>query len=68
MKTPIQELIDTFEEMNTGIDPSVDVRFVLGLLRSKLEKEKDAIMAAYYAQILHPSEDYYNERYNTKEE
>ena len=68
MKTPIQELIDTFEEMNTGIDPSVDVRFVLGLLRSKLEKEKDAIMAAYYAQILYPSEDYYNERYNTKEE
>jgi len=41
MKTPLQELIDTFEEMNTGLNPSVDVRFVLSLLRSKLEKEKD---------------------------
>lgn len=67
MKTPIQELIGTFEEMNTGIDPSVDVRFVLGLLRSKLQKEKDAIMAAYYAPILHSSEDYYNEVYNNIE-
>ena len=48
MKTPIQELIDTFKEMNTGIDPTVDVRFVLGLLRSKLEKEYNFIEQVYY--------------------
>ena len=39
--TPIQELIDTFEEMRSPIDSKVDVDFGISLMKSMLEKEKD---------------------------
>jgi hypothetical protein len=43
MKTPIQELIDTFEEMRSPIDSKVDVDFAISLVISMLEKEKEAM-------------------------
>ena len=47
MKTPIQELIETFEEMRSPIDSKVDVDFAISLMKSMLEKEKEVIMDAY---------------------
>jgi len=47
MKTPIQELIETFEEMRSPIDSKVDVDFAISLMKSMLEKEKKVIMDAY---------------------
>jgi hypothetical protein len=47
MKTPIQELIETFEEMRSPIDNKVDVDFAISLMKSMLEKEKEVIMDAY---------------------
>jgi hypothetical protein len=47
MKTPIQELIETFEEMRSPIDNKVDVDFAISLMKSMLEKEKEQIMDAY---------------------
>ena len=41
MKTPIQELIETFEEMRSPIDSKVDVDFAISLMKSMLEKEKE---------------------------
>ena len=41
MKTPIQELIETFEEMRSPIDSKVDVDFAISLIKSMLEKEKE---------------------------
>jgi len=43
MKTPMQELIDTFEEMNTGYNPTIDVPLAISLMRSRLEKEKEVM-------------------------
>ena len=40
MKTPIQELIETFEEMRSPIDNKVDVNFAISLMKSMLEKEE----------------------------
>ena len=40
MKTPIQELIETFEEMRSPIDSKVDVEFAISLMKSMLEKEE----------------------------
>jgi len=47
MKTPMQELIKTFEEMRSPIDSKVDVDFAISLMKSMLEKEKKVIMDAY---------------------
>jgi hypothetical protein len=47
MKTPMQELIETFEEMRSPIDNKVDVDFAISLMKSMLEKEKEVIMDAY---------------------
>ena len=47
MKTPIRELIETFEEMRSPIDSKVDVDFAISLMKSMLEKEKKVIMDAY---------------------
>ena len=47
MKTPIQELIETFEEMRSPIDSKVDVDFAISLMKSMLEKEKEVLMDAY---------------------
>lgn len=69
MKTPVQELIETFEKLNTGIEPSIDVQFVILLVKSVLEKEKQAIMNAFIeanilADIIHRNEEYAEYYYN----
>ena len=69
MKTPIQELIETFEEMNIGIEPSIDVQYVISLIKSALEKEKQAIMNAFMeadilAGIMHGTDEYAEHYYN----
>ena len=69
MKTPIQELIETFEEMNTGFEPTIDVNFAISLMRSALEKEKQAIMNAFIeanilSNIIHRNEEYAEHYYN----
>ncbi len=43
MKTPLQELIETFEEMRSPIDSKVDVDFAISLVKSMLEKEKEVM-------------------------
>ena len=69
MKTPIQELIETFEEMNTGFEPTIDVDFAISLMRSALEKEKQAIINAFIEaniqeDILHKNKEYAEYYYN----
>jgi len=73
MKTPIQELIETFEEMRSPIDSRVDVSLAISLIKSMLEKEKEMIMDAYmeggdWESLPQPRFDnYYNQTFNTKE-
>jgi hypothetical protein len=69
MKTPIQELIETFEEVNIGIEPSIDVQFVILLVKSMLKKEKQAIMNDFIesnilSNIIHRNEEYAEHYYN----
>jgi hypothetical protein len=69
MKTPIQELIETFEEVNIGIEPSIDVQYVILLVKSMLKKEKQAIMNAFIeanilSNIIHRNEEYAEHYYN----
>jgi len=48
MKTPMQELIETFEEMkDPNVESSIDVDFAISLAKSMLEKEKEVIENAY---------------------
>ena len=37
MKTPIQELIETFEEMRSPVDSKVDLDFTISLMMSMRE-------------------------------
>ena len=77
MKTPIQELIETFEEMRSPIDSKVDVDFAISLMKSMLEKEEEVMCGIYDDAIAQfdPTyigrekygEQYYNETFNTKE-
>ena len=75
MKTPMQELIETFEEMLSPIDSKVDVAFAISLVKSMLEKEKEQIMNAWMDDrfpldkewVKQCAEQYYNETFNTKE-
>ena len=73
MKTPMQELIETFEEMRSPIDSKVDVDFAISLMKSMLEKEKEVLMDAYmeggdWESLPQPRFDnYYNATFNTKE-
>ena len=70
MRTPMQELLETFEEMRSPIDSKVDVDFAISLVKSMLEKEKEVIETAFLeGRILRPldSEQWYNETFNTKE-
>ena len=73
MKTPIQELIETFEEMRSPIDSKVDVDFAISLMKSMLEKEKKVIMDAYmeggdWESLPQPRFDnYYNSTFKTKQ-
>ncbi len=47
MKTPMQELIETFEEMRSPVDSKVDVDFAISLMKSMLEKEKEVMESAW---------------------
>ena len=77
MKTPIQELIETFEEMNTGYKPTIDVSLALSFMRSMLEKEKERMcgFAEYTRKCgflsdqrgLMTTEELYDQTFNTKE-
>ena len=79
MKTPMQELIETFEEMRSPIDSKVDVDFAISLIKSMLEKEKEQIVlahingqsefdnGAYRKEVIDNAEHYYNSTFNTKE-
>jgi len=75
MKTPIQELIETFEEMRSPIDSKVDVDFAISLMKSMLEKEWEEIIDAHIdgqcddtaGTPFDNAEQYYNETFNTKE-
>ena len=75
MKTPMQELIETFEEMRSPIDSKVDVDFAISLMKSMLEKEKDQIIDAWMDDrfpldkdwVKQCAEQYYNETFNTNE-
>jgi hypothetical protein len=75
MKTPMQELIDTFKEMRSPIDSKVDVDFAISLVKSMLEKEKEAIVNAWMDDrypldkdwVKQCAEQYYEETFNTKE-
>ena len=69
MKTPIQELIETCEKMNTGFEPTIDVNFAISLIRSALKKEKQAITIAFIeanilSNIIHRNEEYAEHYYN----
>ena len=80
-KTPMQELIETFEEMRSPIDSKVDVDFAISLVKSMLEKEKEILIEtsinSYTAGYLDNQakvddsmnfpEQYYNTTFNTKE-
>ena len=74
-KTPIQELIDTFEEMRSPIDSKVDVDFAISLVKSMLEKEWEEIIDAHMdgqcddtdGTPFEKAEQYYNETFKTKE-
>ena len=66
MKTPMQELIETFEEMRSPIDSKVDVDFAISLVKSMLEKEKEVMYDAWLIAISNFRndtffEEYYNE-------
>ena len=79
-KTPMQEFIETFEEMRSPIDSKVDVDFAISLVKSMLEKEKEILIEtsinSYTAGYLDNQakvddsmnfpEEYYNETFNTK--
>lgn len=43
MKTPIQELVEIFEEMNTGFEPTIDVQFAISIIKTIQRKEKEFI-------------------------
>ena len=71
MKTPMQELIETFEEMRSPIDSKVDVDFSISLMKSMLEKEKEVMESAWQDGMYECDgdgtfEDFYK-TFNTKE-
>ena len=71
MKTPMQEMIDTIEEIRSPIDSKVDVDFAISLVKSLLEKEKEVMESAWLDGIYEwdgdgTFEDFYK-TFNTKE-
>jgi len=72
MKTPMQELIETFEEMLSPIDSKVDVDFAISLVKSMLEKEKEIICNAFSdaqhgaVESRWTAEEYFEEIFKTK--
>ena len=72
MKTPIQEVLETYEVMlSLHSEMAVSVRSVVEDLKSHLEKEKEVMceFADDYQRncFQKSSDDYYNETFNTKE-
>ena len=71
MKTPIQELIETFEQMCSPIDSKVDVNFAISLVKSMLEKEKEVMCDFaddYQRNCFQKAADiYFEETFKTKE-
>ena len=72
MKSPMKELIETFEEMNTGYNPTIDVPLAISLMRSRLEKEKEVIMDAVNYGCsdwgsAKNAQQYYNKTFNTND-
>ena len=74
MKTPMQELIETFEQMRSPIDSKVDVDFAISLVKSMLEQEKAVLMKSYqdgldngFANGNWDLNLWYNETFKTKE-
>lgn len=77
MKTPIQEVLETYEVMlSLHPEMAVSVRSVVEDLKSHLEKEKEVITSAYnkgkdyyfYNNTTMPNaEEYYNKTFKTKE-
>ena len=72
MKTPMQELIKTFEEMRSPIDSKVDVDFAISLVKSMLEKERETICNAFSdaqhgaVESRWTAEEYFEEIFNNK--
>ena len=71
MKTPMQELIETFEEMRSPIDSKVDVDFAISLVKSMLEKEKEVMNETWDSAVddleeFETFEDFYNETFNNE--
>ena len=71
MKTPMQELIETFEEMRSPIDSKVDVEFAISLVKSMLEKEKEVMNETWDSAVddleeFETFEDFYNETFNNE--
>ena len=70
MKTPIQELIEIFEEMNTGFEPTIDVGFAISIMKTMLEKEKefieDVLGVITRAHGIEQVYDWYNKNFNTE--
>ena len=72
MKTPMQELIDTFEEMRSPIDSKVDVDFAISLVKSMLKKERETICNAFSdarhgaVESRWTAEEYFEEIFKTK--
>ena len=71
MKTPVQEIYDQLRASKEAIrfnDLFDVVDYLLDIEQVMLEKEKDAIMEAHFAPRYGCfSENFYNERYNTKD-
>ena len=74
MKTPMQELIETFEEMRSPIDSKVDVDFAISLMKSMLEKEKEVMCEFaesfeyfFLCSEVKDLEEHFDETFNTKE-
>jgi hypothetical protein len=72
MRTPIQELIEVYQQMRE--DGDNDMRTVILWAREKLEKEKEVMCGIYDDAIARidndytggEGEQYYNETFNTK--
>ena len=72
MKTPIQELIEKYQEMRENGD--TDMRTVIHFAKEMLEKEKDVIENAYWdggqevPTVVSRCEDYYNKTFNNNDQ
>ena len=71
-KTPMQELIEQFEEIkDSNLESSIDVGFAIALVKSMLEKEKEVMESAWQDGMYECDgdgtfEDFYK-TFNTKE-